>query len=91
MASIDEVTAAIGRALAETAFRPFSAKPRPKGGAAKKASSSKPAKPAKPKKAAAKAKSGKARGKTSGKKAGAAARPARARPGGRKTRVKARG
>jgi adenylate kinase len=56
MASIDEVTAAIGRALAETAFRPAPAR-RPERGARKRARAkpAKPSRPSRPKKAAAKA------------------------------------
>ena len=77
MASIDEVTAAIGRALAETAFRPGPAKGAGRG-AAKKAVS----KAEKLKKASAKGKAG--------KKARAPARPVQVRRKAAKSRGKAR-
>ena len=77
MASIDEVTAAIGRAMAETVFRP--APPKRAGGSGRKTSGHKPAGR---KKAAPKRKRGKA--------AGRAAQPARARRSGQKSRGNAR-
>ncbi|HTS39620.1 MAG TPA: adenylate kinase [Xanthobacteraceae bacterium] len=85
MASIDEVTAAIGRALAETAFRPVSAA-RTAGGRqkARKAVSGK--------KSAAQARPAKkpANKRPPAKSARRAARPARTRPRGRKTHGKVR-
>jgi adenylate kinase len=88
MASIDEVTAAIGRAMAETAFRPGLPK-RASRGAEKKLMASKPttkrgAKAGKPQKAAAAARAG-------GKKAKKSSRgvlPAQGRAKGRKSQGK---
>jgi hypothetical protein len=80
MASIDEVTAAIGRALAETAFRPGP----PKGagrGPGKNGKKKAPDKPATAKKAPAKGKKAKT--------ARPAARPAQARRKQPKSRGKA--
>lgn len=77
MASIDEVTAAIGRALAETAFRPGPPKAPGRGAAKKKTV----AKPAGPEKAPAKGKKAKT--------ARPAARPAQARRKQPKSRGKA--
>jgi adenylate kinase len=81
MASIDEVTAAIGRALAETAFRPGPAKPAMRG-AQPRPAAGKRAKP-RPKKAAVKARRPKA-----ARRAVRGAPVRRSRP---KSRGKARG
>ena len=92
MASIDEVTAAIGRALAEAAFRPAPAKRRstgkrptsPKSGpkSSPKSSPKSGFRPARPKRAAGKGKPDKTVRRAVG--------PARARTPGRKSRGKAR-
>lgn len=78
MASIDEVTAAIGRALAETAFRPVPAGRAGRGsqGAREAAGRKKPKKPA-------------AKGKQA-KAARRALKPVRARPSGQKSHGKPR-
>ena len=78
MASIDDVTIAIGRALAETAFRPAPANRAGRGGGK---STTRP-KPASPKKGAKKGN----RDNPASRKA----RSARARPSGRKSGGKAR-
>ena len=89
MASIDEVTAAIGRAMAETAFRPGPPK-RAGRGAGKKAQAPKPAAKAagkgssKPKKATVAGKTGSKKVKKTGRKVP----PAQVRAKGRKSQGK---
>ncbi|HXF87655.1 MAG TPA: adenylate kinase [Xanthobacteraceae bacterium] len=80
MASIDEVTAAIGRALAETAFRPVPAKPR--GRKALGRAGAKPAKRPEPSRGKKKT-PGKGRRKPSRPVRAAAMRRARPRTGGK--------
>ena len=89
MASIDEVTAAIGRAMAETAFRPGSAKSASRSSgrapqAPKKAKQVKARTATKPKKAAAVARPGSKKVKKTARKV----RPAQVRAKGRKSQGK---